>query len=98
TEPSHFDAAVAYVAANRYQQDDFAPYLFQPADYGKTWTKIVTGLAAAAYTRTIREDAVRRGLLFAGTETGIYVTFDDGGRWQPPQLNLPRSFVRDIAI
>jgi len=97
-EPSHFDAGVAYLAANRYQQDDFAPYLFKTADYGKTWTKIVTGLAAAAYTRAIREDPVRRGLLFAGTETGIYVTFDDGGRWQLLQLNLPRSSVRDIAV
>src|SRR6266566_3223259 len=97
-EPSHFDAGVAYLAANRYQQDDFAPYLFKTADYGKTWTKIVTGLAAAAYTRAIREDPVRRGMLFAGTETGIYVTFDDGGRWQLLQLNLPRSSVRDIAV
>jgi len=97
-EPSHFDAAVAYLAANRYQQDDFAPYLFKTADYGKTWTKIVTGIPAAAYTRAIREDPVRRGLLFAGTETGVYVTFDDGGRWQPLQLNLPRSSVRDIAV
>ncbi len=97
-EPSHFDAAVAYVAANRYQQDDAAPYLFKTSDYGKTWTKIVTGIPAAAYTRAIREDPVRRGLLFAGTETGLYVTWDDGGRWQPLQLNLPRSSVRDIAI
>src|SRR5207249_1596215 len=97
-EPSHFDAGAAYLAANRYQQDDVAPYLFKTADYGKTWTKVVTGIPAAAYTRAIREDPVRRGLLFAGTETGIYVTFDDGGRWQPLQLNLPRSSVRDIAV
>src|SRR5256885_877835 len=97
-EPSHFDAGVAYLAANRYQQDDFAPYLFKTADYGKTWTKITTGIPSAAYVRAMREDPVRRGLLFAGTETGIYVTFDDGGRWQPLQLNLPRSSVRDIAV
>jgi len=97
-EPSHFDAAVAYLAANRYQQDDFEPYLFKTADYGKTWTKIVTGIPAGAYTRAVREDPVRRGLLFAGTETGIYVTLDDGGRWQPLQLNLPRASVRDIAV
>ncbi|HVH09953.1 MAG TPA: glycosyl hydrolase [Gemmatimonadales bacterium] len=97
-EPSHFDAGVAYLAANRYQQDDIAPYLFKTADYGRTWTKITTGLPEGAYTRAIREDPVRRGLLFAGTETGIYVSFDDGGRWQPLQLNLPRASVRDITV
>src|SRR5438093_475047 len=97
-EPSHFAAAAAYLAANRYQQDDFQPYLFKTTDYGKTWTRITTGIPAGAYTRVIREDPVRRGLLFAGTETGIYVSFDDGARWQSLQLNLPRSSVRDIAI
>jgi photosystem II stability/assembly factor-like uncharacterized protein len=97
-EPSHGDAGVAYLAANRYQQDDFAPYLFKTADYGKTWVKITTGIPDGAYTRAIREDPTRRGLLFAGTETGIYVSFDDGAHWQSLQLNLPRSSVRDIAI
>ncbi len=97
-EPSHFDAGAAYLAANRYQQDDVAPYLFKTADYGKTWTRITSGIPTGAYTRAIREDPVRRGLLFAGTETGLYVSFDDGGRWQALQLNLPRSSVRDIAI
>src|SRR5207237_901045 len=79
-EPSHFDAAVAYLAANRYQQDDVEPYLFKTADYGKTWTKIVTGISAGTYTRAVREDPVRRGLLFAGTATGLHVTFDAGCR------------------
>src|SRR5437899_3151333 len=97
-EPSHFAAGAAYLAANRYQQDDFQPYLFKTTDYGKTWTRITAGIPAGAYTRVIREDPVRRGLLFAGTETGIYVSFDDGARWQSLQLNLPRSSVRDIAI
>src|SRR5437016_3901341 len=97
-EPSHFDAGAAYLAAYRYQQDDVAPYRFKTAAYGKQWTKVVTGIPAAAYQRAIRQDPVRRGLLFAGTETGIYVTFDDGGRWQPLQLNLPRSSVRDLAV
>ncbi len=97
-EPSHFDAGTAYAAANRYQQDDVQPYLFKTADYGRTWAKITTGIPIGAYTRAIREDPVRRGLLFAGTETGIYFSFDDGARWQPLQLNLPRSSVRDIAI
>ena len=97
-EPSHFDAAAAYVAANRYQQDDFSPYLFKTADYGKTWTRITTGIPEGAYTRALREDPGRRGLLYAGTETGIYVSYDDGAGWQSLQLNLPRASVRDIAV
>ena len=97
-EPSHFDAGTAYVAANRYQQDDFRPYLWKTTDYGKTWTAIVAGIPTGAYTRSIREDRVRRGLLYAGTETGVFVSFDDGARWEPLQLNLPRSSVRDLAV
>jgi photosystem II stability/assembly factor-like uncharacterized protein len=97
-EPSHFDAGTAYVAANRYQQDDFKPYLWKTTDYGKTWTLITTGIPTGAYTRTIREDPVRRGLLFAGTETGVYVSFDDGANWQTLQLNLPRVSVRDLNV
>jgi photosystem II stability/assembly factor-like uncharacterized protein len=97
-EPGHFDAGTAYVAANRYQMDDFEPYLLKTSDYGKTWAKITAGIPTGDYTRSIREDPVRRGLLFAGTETGIYVSFDDGARWQSLQLNLPRSSVRDITI
>ncbi|MGQ0539211.1 MAG: WD40/YVTN/BNR-like repeat-containing protein, partial [Gemmatimonadaceae bacterium] len=103
TRVSHIDAgrhdpAVAYIAANRYQQDDFRPYLWKTADYGKSWKLIVSGIPAGAYTRSLREDLVRRGLLFAGTETGVYVSFDDGGRWRPLQLNLPRVSVRDLAV
>jgi photosystem II stability/assembly factor-like uncharacterized protein len=97
-EPSHFDPAIAYVAANRYQQDDFAPYLWKTTDYGRTWTVITTGIPVGAYTRTIREDPVRRGLLYAGTETGVYVSFDDGAHWETLQLNLPRSSVRDLTV
>ena len=97
-EPSHFDAGAAYLAANRYQQDDFQPYLFKTTDYGRSWTKITSGVPAGAYTRSIREDPVRRGLLFAGTETGIYYSLDDGAHWQSLQLNLPRASVRDITI
>jgi len=97
-EPSRFNPGTAYVAANRYQQDDFRPYLWKTTDYGKTWTAITAGIPTGAYTRTIREDRVRRGLLFAGTETGVYVSFDDGGRWEPLQLNLPRSSVRDLRV
>ncbi|HEV8150047.1 MAG TPA: glycosyl hydrolase [Gemmatimonadales bacterium] len=97
-EPSHFDPAVVYVAANRYQQDDYRPYLWKSADYGKSWTRISTGIPAGAYTRTIREDPLRRGLLYAGTETGVYVSFDDGARWETLQLNLPRVSVRDLTV
>jgi len=97
-EPSHFDAGTVYVAANRYQQDDFRPYLWKSADYGKTWTQINAGIPVGAYTRTIREDPRRRGLLYAGTETGVYVSFDDGARWEPLQLNLPRASVRDLRV
>ena len=97
-EPSHGDAGAAYLAANRYQQDDFQPYLFKTTDYGGSWTKITNGIPAGAYTRSIREDPVRRGLLFAGTETGIYYSTDDGAHWLSLQLNLPRASVRDITI
>jgi len=97
-EPSHFDAGTAYVAANRYQQDDFRPYLWRTSDYGKTWTPISAGIPTGAYARTVREDPVRRGLLYAGTEIGVYVSFDDGRRWEPLQLNLPRASVRDLRV
>jgi photosystem II stability/assembly factor-like uncharacterized protein len=97
-EPSRHAAGTAYVAANRYQQDDFKPYLWKTTDYGKTWTPIVAGISVGAYARSIREDPVRRGLLYAGTEVGVYVSFDDGTRWEPLQLNLPRSSVRDLRV
>ena len=97
-EPSHFDAGTAYVAANRYQLDDLRPYLWKTADYGRSWTRIDAGLPAGAYTRTIREDPVRRGLLFVGTETGIWYSTDDGAHWRSLQLNLPRASVRDLHM
>ncbi len=97
-DPSPHDPAVVYVAANRYQQDDFAPYLWKSADYGKTWTKIVTGIPSNGYTRVVREDPVRRGMLYAGTELGVWVSMDDGAAWQPLQLNLPRVSVRDLKV
>jgi hypothetical protein len=97
-EPSHHDAGTVYIAANRYQQDDFRPYLLKSSDYGRTWSRIDAGIPAGSYARTIREDPVRRGLLFAGTETGVFVSFDDGAHWQPLQMNLPRASVRDLVI
>ncbi|HYW49628.1 MAG TPA: hypothetical protein VE861_03430, partial [Gemmatimonadaceae bacterium] len=97
-DASPHDPAVAYLASNRYQQDDFAPYLWKTADYGRTWTKIVGGIPRDAYTRVVREDPVRRGLLYAGTEIGVWVSMDDGANWQPMQLNLPRVSVRDLKV
>ncbi|MGB3076179.1 MAG: hypothetical protein WBB36_12695 [Chitinophagales bacterium] len=97
-EPSHYDAATAFVAATRYKSDDTKPYLFRTTDYGKTWKLIVTGIVAGNYTRCIREDPNKQGLLYTGTETGIYVSFDNGDHWQSLQLNLPNSPVHDIQI
>lgn len=97
-EPSHFDPGTAYVAATRYQLDDFAPYLWKTTDYGKTWTAINSGIPIGGYTRSIREDPVRRGLLYAGTEIGVFVSFDDGAHWETLQLNLPRVSVRDLNV
>lgn len=97
-EPSPHDPAVAYLSAARYQLDDFRPYLYKTADYGATWTRIDAGIAMGAYTRSIREDPVRRGLLFAATETGVWVSFNDGARWETLQLNLPRASVRDLRV
>lgn len=97
-EASPFDAGTAYIAATRYQYDDDAPYLYRTADGGKTWTKIVNGIPDGAFTRVVRQDPVRRDLLYCGTERGIYISFDDGGRWEPFQLNLPYVPVTDLAV
>ncbi len=97
-EPSPHDPATAYLAATRYKLDDFQPYLYQTHDYGNTWTMITTGLPEGVFTRVIREDTVRRGLLFAGTETGVFVSFNDGADWHPLQLNLPVVPIHDLVI
>ncbi|HVT39919.1 MAG TPA: glycosyl hydrolase [Gemmatimonadaceae bacterium] len=97
-EAGRFNAGTAYVAANRYQQDDFSPILFKTSDYGTTWTKIVDGIAPDDFARAIREDPTRPGLLYAGTEHGVYVSFDAGAHWQSLRLNLPRVPVHDLAV
>ncbi len=97
-EPSPHDPAVAYVAATRFQWDDFQPYLYKTNDYGATWTKITSGITDNDFTRAIREDPARRGLLYAGTETGIHVSFDDGANWQSLQLNLPVVPIHDLVV
>ena len=97
-EPSHYAPGTAYVAANRFQLGDKSPLLFKTTDYGKTWTKIVRGIDADHFLRVVREDPVRRGLLFAGTERGVYVSFDDGMSWNSLRKNLPRVPVHDLKI
>jgi photosystem II stability/assembly factor-like uncharacterized protein len=97
-EASHFDAAVAYAAVDRGRLDDRTPYLYRTRDYGTNWQQITNGLAAPAFLRAVREDPQTKGLLFAGTEFGAYVSFDDGDHWQSLQLNLPVTGVRDLAI
>ncbi len=97
-EASPHDAGTAYVATTRYKLDDFAPYLWRTKDYGRTWTKITMGIAADDFTRVIREDPERRGLLYAGTETGVYVSFDDGARWHRAGGNLPAVPIHDLVI
>ncbi|RMH68242.1 MAG: glycosyl hydrolase [Bacteroidetes bacterium] len=86
----------AYVAATRYKSDDFAPYLYRTTDFGQTWTKITDGIDPLHFTRTIQPDPARPGLLYAGTESGMYVSFDDGASWQPFQLNLPVVPITDL--
>jgi photosystem II stability/assembly factor-like uncharacterized protein len=97
-EASRWEAGAAYVAIDRHQMDDLRPYALRTHDFGRTWTPIVAGIAETAYVHAVREDPRRRGLLYAATESGVYVSFDDGDRWQPLQLNLPASSVRDLAV
>ncbi|HEY7984582.1 MAG TPA: hypothetical protein VID73_10470 [Ktedonobacterales bacterium] len=97
-EPSPHDRATAYLAATRYKHDDTRPYLFKTDDYGAHWTRITDGIPAHDFTRVIREDPARRGLLYAGTETGVYVSFDDGARWSRLDSNLPVAPVHDLVI
>ena len=97
-DPSPHDPAKAVVAVDRHKLDDIRPYIYKTSDYGKSWTKITNGIPEGAYVRAVREDPARKGLLFAGTEKGVFVSFDDGAAWQPLQLNLPVSPVHDLTI
>lgn len=97
-EPSPHDPASAYIAAIRYKQDDMHPYLYKTNDYGKSWKKITHGIPEDELTRVIREDTKRKGLLYAGTEKGIYISFDNGEKWESIQLNLPVVPIHDLAI
>ena len=97
-EASPFRAGTAYVAANRYQQDDFKTYVFRTDDYGDTWTAITNGVAPNDFARAIREDVKQPKLLYLGTEHGVYVSFDDGAKWESLRQNLPDTPVHDIAV
>lgn len=97
-DPSPFDKGTMYAAGTMYKSDDFRPYLFKTTDYGATWTKIDKGIPADHFTRVVRSDKRRKGLLFAGTERGVYVSFDDGANWRTLQLNLPIVPITDLAV
>jgi hypothetical protein len=97
-EASHFDAGTAYVAVNRNSIDDLRPHIFQTHDFGRTWQETASGIGATDFVRVVREDPVRKNLLYAGTEQGAYVSFDGGGHWQSLRLNMPMVAVHDLAI
>jgi photosystem II stability/assembly factor-like uncharacterized protein len=97
-EPSRYDADTAYVAVDRHKLDDVGPYVFVTHDAGRSWTRLDAGLPQGSFVHAVREDSVRRELLYAATETGVFVSFDTGGHWQSLQLNLPRSPVHDLAV
>lgn len=97
-ELSPFDEGTAYVAVDRHKLDDIRPYVFKTADGGKTWTRLDAGLPDGSFVHAVREDPVTKGLLYAATETGVFVSFDDGAHWQSLQLNLPHSPVHDLVV
>jgi len=97
-EPDPFRKGGLYLAATSYKMGDYSPYLFHTADYGRTWRKITNGIAAEHFTRVVRADPKRQGLLYCGTEQGMYISFDDGASWQRFQINLPIVPITDLAI
>lgn len=97
-EASHFDAGTAYAAVDRHRLEDLHAYLYRTRDFGKTWQKVSNGIPEGYFLNCVREDPARKGLLFACTEKGVFVSFDDGDHWQPLQLNLPTTSVRDLVI
>jgi hypothetical protein len=97
-EVDPFKKGAAYFVGTRYKSDDFAPYIYKTEDYGKTWKLITNGINKLHFTRCLRADHVRPGLLYAGTEYGMYISFDDGASWKKFQLNLPEVPVTDLTI
>jgi photosystem II stability/assembly factor-like uncharacterized protein len=97
-DASPFDAGTAYVAVDRHQFDDLKPYIYKTGDYGKSWTKLGSGIPDHSFVRAVREDPKKRGLLYAGTEEGVYVSFNDGADWRAMKLNLPTAPVHDLVV
>jgi len=97
-DASPFDKGTFYVAATSYKFGDYTPYIYKTEDYGKNWTIITNGIKNTDYTRVVRTDHERKGLLYAGTEWGMYISFDDGASWNPFQLNLPITAIRDLQV
>ena len=97
-EASHYDAGTAYAAINSFRLDDLHAHIYRTRDFGRSWEEITKGIADNAASNVVREDPRRKGLLFAGTETSVYVSFNDGDNWQPLQLNLPHTSMRDLTI
>jgi hypothetical protein len=97
-EPSVHDAGTCYIAGTKYKTGDFTPYLYKTTDYGKSWKKITNGIEAEHFTRVLREDSKQKGLLYAGTETGMYISFSDGANWEKFQLNLPIVPITDLKV
>lgn len=97
-EPSVFDAGTCYVAGTRYKLGDFEPYLYKTTDFGKTWTLITNGIPKEHFTRVVREDPKQKGLLYAGTENGMYISYDDGANWESFQRNLPIVPITDLLV
>lgn len=97
-ETDPFKKGTAYFVGTKYKMDDYAPYIFKTEDYGKTWKKITTGINPMHFTRALRADHKRPGLLYAGTEFGMYISFDDGANWKKFQLNLPETPITDLTI
>jgi photosystem II stability/assembly factor-like uncharacterized protein len=97
-EPSPHDPAAAYIAVSGYKLNDFTPHIYKTNNYGATWKKIVNGIPTNTFARTVREDPDKKGLLYAGTETGVFVSFNDGDQWQPLQNNLPEVPITDLRV
>jgi photosystem II stability/assembly factor-like uncharacterized protein len=97
-EASPHDAGTAYVAVDRHQFDDLRPYIYKTSNYGKSWTKLTQGISDSTFVRVVREDPKKRGLLYAGTEQGVFISFNDGGNWRALKLNLPTTPVHDLVV
>jgi hypothetical protein len=97
-EASHFDAGTAYAAVDRHRLEDLRPYLYRTRDFGKSWQQVASGILDGSFLNCVREDPLRKGLLYACTEKSVYVSFDDGDSWQSLQLNMPTTSIRDLVV